>query len=128
MAGVALPCAVKVGLACLWIASEHVLNLQFRAGSQGVVNLLVQKMCEGRHLFGFEGRRGASALQGMALREKRTDSASVAIAQYDERTDQVGPLLIPGQAGVSSPRLDAMAGDAFSNVDGLTITIFLSQA
>jgi len=33
---------------------------------------------------------------------------------------QVGPLLIAGQVGISAPRLDAMAGDALGNVDGLS--------
>jgi hypothetical protein len=67
------------------------LNLEFRATAQGVVNLLVQEMCEVSHLFDFEAMCGSSALQGMAFREKRTDSVSIAIAQNDERTYQVGP-------------------------------------
>src|SRR4029434_9325817 len=99
MAGIALSGAVEVRLACLWIASQHALNLEFRAAAQGVVYLLVQKMCEVRHLLSFEARGGSSALQRMAFRKKRTDSVSIAIAQNDERTDQVGPLLVPGQAG-----------------------------
>src|SRR5262245_42102531 len=104
MAGVALSSTGKVGLTCFWISSEHVLNLQFRASSQGVVNLLVQKMCKVRHLFDFETGRGASALQGMTFREKRSDHASITIVQNDEGADQIGSLLIPGQARVSSSR------------------------
>ena len=56
----------------------------------------------------------------MSLREKRPDSVSIAIVQNNERTDQVGPLLIPGQVGISTPRLDAVAGDALGDVDGLS--------
>ncbi|HET6962866.1 MAG TPA: hypothetical protein VFJ27_10230 [Terriglobia bacterium] len=48
------------------IAGEHILDLEFQATAQGVVNLLVQEMCEVCHVFSLEAGRGSSALQGMA--------------------------------------------------------------
>src|SRR5437773_9945029 len=97
MAGIALSSAVEVRLACLWIASDHVLNLQFGAAAQGVVDLLVQEMGEVSQLLGFEARCCLSALQCMAFRQKLTDSVSIAIAQHTERTKQDGPLLVRRQ-------------------------------
>src|SRR5258707_10682404 len=111
MAGVTFSSAVEVRRACLRIARKHVLNLQLSAAPQRAVDLLVQEMREVRHLFGFEARRGSSALQRMSLPEKRPDFLSIAIVQNNEGTDQVGPLLIPGQVGISTSRLDAMAGN-----------------
>src|SRR5713101_6780674 len=117
MASVAFSSAVEVRRACLRIARKHVLNLQLPPAPQRVVDLLMQKMRDVRHLFGFEARRGTPALQRMSLREKRPDFLSIAIVQNNERTDQVGSLLIAGQVGISASRLDAMAGDAFGDVD-----------
>src|ERR1700687_3209475 len=111
MASAASSSAVKVRRASLRIARKHVLNLQLRPAPQRVVEFLMQEMRDIRHLCGVEARGGASALQRRSLGEKRPDLVSIAIVQNNERTDQVGPLLITGQVGVSAPRLDAMACD-----------------
>src|SRR5258708_1831886 len=118
MASVAFSSAVEVLRVWLRIAREHVLNLQVRYAPQRVVDVLMQEMRDVRHLFGFEARRGPAALQRMSLREKRPDFVSISIVQNNQRTDQVGPLLIRGQVGISTPRLDAVAGDALGDVDG----------
>src|SRR5260370_28147733 len=120
MARAAFSSALEVPRACLRIARKHVLNLQLRSAPQRVVDLLMQEMRDVRHLFHFEARRGSSALQRMSLREKRPDLVSIAIVQNNERTDQVAPLLICGQVGISTPRLDAVACYALRDVDGLS--------
>src|SRR5258706_11580506 len=103
MASVAFSSALEVRRPCLSVARKHVLNLQLRPAPQRVVDLLMQEMRDVRDLFGFEARRGAAALQRMSLREKRPDFVSIAIVQNNERTDQVRPLLIRGQVGISAP-------------------------
>src|SRR5258708_38166445 len=112
MASVAFSSAVEVPRACLRIARKHVLNLQLRPAPQRVVHLLMEEMRDVRHLFGFEARRGPAALQRMSLREKRPDFGSISIVQNNQSTDQVGPLLIRGHVGLSTARLDAIAGGA----------------
>src|SRR5437016_4096059 len=120
MASVTFSSAVEVRRACLWIAGEHVLNLQLRPAPKGVIDSLVQEVSEVRHLFGFEARRWPSALQRMSFREKRPNSVSIAIVQNNERTNQVGPLLIPGQVGICTARLNAVTRDALGDVDGFS--------
>src|SRR5579864_1689667 len=95
MASVTFSSAVEVRRAGLRIAGEHVLNLQFRPAPQRVIDLLMQKVRQVRHLLGFEARRRSPALQKMSFREERPDSISIAIVQNNLRTDQVRPLLIP---------------------------------
>src|SRR5258708_37961570 len=99
MAHVTFSSPIEIRRTRLRIARKHVLNLQLRPAPQRVVDLLVQEMREVRHLFGFEARRGASALQRMSLREKRPDFISIAILQNNEGTDQVWPRPIAGQVG-----------------------------
>src|SRR3954466_15818634 len=106
--------AVEVLRTCFRVARTDVLHGEHCRAAERVVQLLAQEMRDVGDLLVGQARRRLAALRRMALLQKWSDLAAVAIAKKDDRSKKIGTV-------IRAARLRAVTRHALRDPDVLPL-------